>query len=101
MRRPGGLKQFVTLFRNAFPDIRIEIQDQVAEGDKVGTRFVAGGTHRGELMGVAPTGNRVTVGAFTLHRFSGGRIAEDLANYDALGMMRQIGAIPSPEQAGV
>ena len=101
VRGPEGLKQFVTLFRNAFPDIRIEIQDQVAEGDKVGTRFVAGCTHRGELVGVAPTGNRVTVGAFTLHRFSGGRIAEDWANYDALGMMQQIGAIPSPEQAGV
>ncbi len=100
VRGPEGLKEFTTLFRNAFPDIAIEVKEQVAEGDKVGTRFVAIGTHQGDLMGVAPSGNRVTVGAFTLHRFSGEKIAEDWANYDALGMMQQIGAIPSPEQSG-
>lgn len=94
---PEGLKQFVSLYRNAFPDIAFAIEKQLAEGDMVGTRWVARGTHEGELMGIAPTGNQVKVAAFTLHRFSDGKIAEDWAHYDALGMMRQLGAIPAPE----
>ncbi len=94
-RGPEGLKGFVAMYRDAFPDIAFEIEDQVAEGEKVGTRWVARGTHRGELMGIAPTGNAVEVRAFTLQRFSGGKIAEDWAHYDALGMMRQLGAIPA------
>ncbi len=99
VRGPEGLKQFVTLYRSAFPDIDFTIEKQVAEGDLVGTRWVARGTHQGELMGIAPTGNRVEVEAFTLHRFSGEKIAEDWAHYDALGMMRQLGIVPAPEQA--
>lgn len=94
-----GLKQFVSLYRSAFPDIRFEIEKQIAEGDMVGTRWTARGTHRGELMGIAPTEACVEVGAFTLHRFSDGKIAEDWAHYDALGMMRQLGAIPAPAEA--
>ena len=77
----------------------MDVRDQLAEGDVVGTRFVVRGTHHGELMGIPSSGKRVQIGAFMLHRFSGGKIAEDWANYDALGMMRQIGAFPSPEQA--
>ncbi len=95
---PEGLKQFVTMYRNAFPDLNFTIEEQIADGEKVATRWVADGTHQGELMGLAPTGKRVTVRAFTLQRFSGGKIAEDWAHYDALGMMRQIGAIPEPGQ---
>ena len=90
------MKQFVSMYRNVFPDLNFTIEDQIAEGEKVGTRWVAYGTHQGELMGIAPTGKRVTVRAFTLQRFSGGKIAEDWAHYDALGMMRQIGAVPEP-----
>ncbi len=97
-RGPEGLKAFVSMYRSAFPDVEFTIEDQIAEGEKVGTRWVADGTHQGELMGIAPTGNRIRVRAFTLQRFSGGKIAEDWAHYDALGMMRQIGAIPEPGQ---
>jgi steroid delta-isomerase-like uncharacterized protein len=101
-RGPESLKQSVTRYRNAFPDLNFTIEEQIAEGEKVCTRWVADGTHQGELMGIAPTGNRVTGRAFTLQRllqrFSGGKIAEDWAHYDALGMMRQIGAIPEPGQ---
>jgi steroid delta-isomerase-like uncharacterized protein len=97
-RGPEGLKQFVSMYRNVFPDLNFTIEEQIGEGEKVGTRWVAHGTHQGELMGLAPTGKRVTVRAFTLQRFSGGKIAEDWAHYDALGMMRQIGAIPEPGQ---
>lgn len=97
---PEGLKQFAAMYRSVFPDLNIAVEDQVAEADKVVTRFTASGTHQGELMGVAPTGSRVEISGISLHRISGSRIAEDWANYDALGMMRQIGAIPAPEQAG-
>jgi len=98
-RGPEGLRGFVSLYRDAFPDLTFEVEDQLAEGDKVGTRWVARGTHQGELMGIAPTGNRVEVRAFTLQRFSGSKIAEDWAHYDALGMMRQLGVIPQPGQS--
>lgn len=98
VRGREGLKEFTVMYRSVFPDLEMDVRDQVAEGEKVGTRFVARGTHSGELMGIGPTGNRVEIGAFTLHRFSDGRIAEDWANYDALGMMRQLGVVPSPGQ---
>src|SRR4051794_15342045 len=60
---PGieGLKQFITLYRTAYPDTHFTIEDQLAEGDKVVTRWTAIGTHQGELMGIPPTGKRVTV----------------------------------------
>jgi len=82
------------MYRGAFPDIGFTIEDQVAEGENAATRWVARGTHRGEFMGIAPTGNRVTMRAFTLHRFSGGKIAEDWAHYDALDVVRQLGVAP-------
>ena len=93
-RGPDGLKRFVAMYRDAFPDIEFTVEDQVAEGENAATRWVARGTHRGELMGIAPTGKRVEVRAFTLHRFSGGKIAEDWAHYDALDVVRQLGVVP-------
>jgi predicted ester cyclase len=58
------------------------------------TRWTGSGTHQGELMGVAPTGNQVTITGIRINRISGGKIEESWTNYDALGMMQQIGAIP-------
>ena len=97
---PEAANQAVRLYRDAFPDARITVEDQVAEGDKVATRWSARGTHQGDLMGVGPTGNRVEITGITISRIGGGKIAEDWINYDAMGMMQQIGAIPPPEQAG-
>jgi steroid delta-isomerase-like uncharacterized protein len=97
---PEAANQAVRLYRDAFPDARITVEDQVAEGDEVATRWSARGTHEGELMGVAPTGNRVEITGITISRIEGGKIAEDWINYDALGMLQQVGAIPAPEQAG-
>ena len=94
-RGPDGLKRFVAMYRDAFPDIEFTVEDQVAEGENTATRWVARGTHQGELMGIAPTGKRVEVRAFTLHRFSGGKIAEDWAHYDALDVVRQLGVVPN------
>ena len=93
-----GLKQFVSMIRSAVPDLRITLEDDIAEGDKVVSRWMAQGTHQGELMGIAPTGNRVTIRGITIHRIGEGKIIEEWENWDALGMMQQIGAIPSPEQ---
>ncbi len=87
-----GIKGFASAFLGAFPDLRFAIEEQVAEGDKVVTRWTSSATHQGELMGIAPTGNRTEVSGVTVSRISGGKIAEDWNSWDALGLMRQIGA---------
>lgn len=94
-----GARQFAAEFREAFPDLRITVEDQVAEGDRVATRFTSRGTHQGELEGIAPTGNRVEVTGLVISRIAGGKIAEDWTYYDALGLMQQIGVVPTPEHA--
>jgi len=99
IRGPEGVKEFGSMYRNAFPDVQLSVQEQVAEGDMVATRWIASGTHQGDLMGIAPTGNRVTVAGTSVERIVDGKIEETWDNYDALGMMQQIGAIPSPEEA--
>ncbi|MDP8901548.1 MAG: ester cyclase [Actinomycetota bacterium] len=93
---PEGSKHVVNLYHGAFPDAQITVEDAIAEGDKVVTRWTGRGTHQGEFMGVAPSGNRVEVAGITINRVSGGKIAETWNIYDALGMMQQIGAMPSP-----
>ena len=99
IRGPEGVKEFGSMYRNAFPDVQLSVQEQVAEGDMVATRWIASATHQGDLMGIAPTGNRVTVAGTSVERIVDGKIEETWDNYDALGMMQQIGAIPSPEEA--
>lgn len=97
VRGPEGFKEYVAMFRAAFPDMQMEIQSQVAEGDEVATRWSGTGTHDGNLMGIPPTGNRVEVTGMAFDRFSGGKVVESWSNDDILGLMRQIGAIPAPE----
>ena len=97
VRGPEGVKEFASMYHNAFPDVQLSVEQQLAEGDWVATRWVANGTHLGELMGIAPTGNRVTVAGTSIVRIVDGKIEETWDNYDALGIMQQIGAIPSPE----
>ena len=94
-----GLRQFVSMIRSALPDLRITLEDDIAEGDKVVSRWRAQGTHQGELMGIAPTGNEVTITGITIHRIEDGKIVEEWENWDALGLMQQIGAVPAPEQS--
>ena len=92
-------KEFASMYRSAFPDVHVEIEDMIAEGDRVATRWVASGTHEGDLMGISPTGRRVRVAGTTIDRIADGQIVETWDNYDALGMMQQLGAILSPEEA--
>jgi steroid delta-isomerase-like uncharacterized protein len=98
---PGleGVRQVVTMYRTAFPDLQITVEDWIAEGDKVVTRFRAQGTHQGPLMGMPPTQRRVTVTGIDILGFENGKITEHWGNRDDLGMMQQLGVIPSPGQA--
>ncbi len=99
-RGPEDVKRFMGEFRQAFPDFRSVIEDQVAEGDKVVTRWRATGTHQSEFRGIAPTGNRMEVTGIGIFRFSEeGKVVESWDNIDQLGMMQQLGVIPPPEQA--
>jgi steroid delta-isomerase-like uncharacterized protein len=92
-----GAKQFVGMFRSAFPDIVHTIEDQVTEGDKMVTRLRAHATHKSELMGIPPTGKEVTIEGISIWRIANGKIKECWFNYDVLGLMRQLGAIREPE----
>jgi predicted ester cyclase len=76
------------------------VQDQVAEGDTVATRWQAHGTHDGPLGDLPPTGRAFTMDGMTIERFEGGRIVEVWAARDELGLMRQLGVLPQPEAAG-
>jgi steroid delta-isomerase-like uncharacterized protein len=91
-----GFKGLVTMYRSAFPDLQVPIEDLIAEGDRVVTRWTARGTHQGELMGSAPTGNRASVTGIIIDRLSGGKIEEEWVDYDTLYLMQQIGAVPQP-----
>ncbi len=92
------MKQFFSSLHAAFPDLRMDAEDVIAEGDKVVQRWTATGTHDGDLMGIAPTGNRVEFTGMEISRISGGKVAEMREGYDAMGMMQQMGAIPSAEE---
>jgi steroid delta-isomerase-like uncharacterized protein len=95
LRGPAGVKEFISTYREAFPDARITVEQQLAEGNLVATRWSGRGTHEGELMGIEPTGTQVTVSGLTISRLEGGKIVEEFLNWDTLGMMQQLGAIPA------
>jgi steroid delta-isomerase-like uncharacterized protein len=97
---PGleGVRQVVGMYRGAFPDLHIRVEDWFAEGDKVVTRFRAQGTHKGPLMGIPPTEKQVTVTGIDMLGFEHGKISEHWGNRDDLGMLQQLGAVPAPGQ---
>ena len=84
-----------TVIRTAFPDIEMTFDDQIAEGDKVMTRYTLRGTHKGEYAGVPPTNKQVTYTGMWIYRIEGEKIVERWGNNDRLGLLQQIGAIPS------
>ena len=96
---PEGAKQFITMYRNAFPDLRFTIDEQISEGDKVVTRWTAHGTHKGELLGIPATGKSSTVTGISIDRIVNGKIVESWGIFDQFGMMQQLGVIPTPELA--
>jgi len=98
---PESERQRATLYRTAFPDLRLTIEDLIAEGDTVMARWTCHGTHKGELNGIAPTGKPFTISGVTSARLLNGKLAEGYVNWDALGMMQQIGVVPQLAKAKV
>lgn len=91
---PEGTRELIEGYRTAFPDIKITIEEQIAEGDLVVTRWTGTGTHKGELMGIAPTGKGTTVTGVTIDKIKDGKIVESWNNWDTLGLLRQLGVVP-------
>jgi steroid delta-isomerase-like uncharacterized protein len=95
---PGreGQKAFVSYLRSSFPDIHFKIEDMIAAEDKVVTRVSITGTQQGEFAGIPATGKTAHVTAINIHRIRNGQIQEGWLNWDALGMMQQLGVFPRP-----
>jgi predicted ester cyclase len=91
---PEGVKIITTMFRSAFPDFHMRIEDLIAEGDKVVARFTESGTHTGEFMGIAPTGKRVEFTEIGILRIVAGKVIESWYETDMLGLMQRLGTIP-------
>jgi len=94
-----GVKGVVSKFRSGMPDLRVVIEDMIAEGDKVATRYTLEGTHEGELFGIPPTGQRLSIKSISVERVSDGKIREHWRITDTLDMMQQLGVIPMPEHS--
>jgi len=94
-------KQWVTESRNAFPDLHLKIEDVIAEGDQVVTRWTFRGTNTGDMvtpMHIPPTGKQVTVTGITISRLAGGKFVEDWHQADSMGFMQQLCLVPAPGQ---
>ena len=94
---PGqeGFQQFASAFFTAFPDVHTSIEDQIAEGDKVVTRWTSRGTNTGSLFGMPATGKSATITGITIDRIAEGKIVESWDELDQLGMLQQLGVIPA------
>lgn len=90
-----GLKAILHAMRSAFPDLRMTVDDVIAEGDKVVQRRTYQGTHKGELFGIPASGKSVSVSQIIVSRLAGGKFVEEWAETDFLGMLQQLGAIPA------
>jgi predicted ester cyclase len=91
-----GAKQLVMLFHSAFPDMHFEIEDMLAEGDKVACRFRGRGTNTGSFQGMPPTGRAVDITGTGILRVVDGKLTDNWVNFDALGLMQQLGVVPPP-----
>jgi steroid delta-isomerase-like uncharacterized protein len=98
---PEGEKKRATLYRNAFPDFRLTIDDLLAEGETVMARWSCRGTHKGDLSGIAPTGKQFNISGVSIARFANGKMVEGWVNWDALGLMQQLGVVPELGKAKV
>ena len=98
-RGPDSEKKRATLYRTAFPDVQLTIEDIIAEGETVMTRWSCRGTHKGDLNGIAPTGKQFNISGVTVVRLTNGKMAEGYVNWDALGLMQQLGVVPEIAKA--
>jgi steroid delta-isomerase-like uncharacterized protein len=95
VRGPAAERQFIELYLTAFPDLHFTIEELVSNGDTVAVRLTAVGTQRGELLGLPPTGKTVRIAVMEMYRIADGRIAEQWVVMDALGLLKQLGALPA------
>jgi steroid delta-isomerase-like uncharacterized protein len=95
-----GFRQLAAAFRAALPDMHSTVDDLVAEGDQVAWRYTLRATHLGPLLGIPATGKHVTLTGISIDRFAGGQIVERWSQLDTLGLMRQLGVIPTQGQRG-
>ena len=96
LRGPAGYLAVIGMMRGGFPDIQWTLEEMIAEDDKVAARFTMRGTHQGSFFGVPPTGKTIAVQAMNFYRLSGGQFIEERGQPDLLGLLQQIGAVPSP-----
>lgn len=96
---PEAFKQFSAAFHTAIPDLHVTVETMLAEGDKVVWRYHLQGTHDGELLGIPPSGKPVVLTGIIISRFANGKWEEDWQNNNLVGLLQQIGAIPTPEPA--
>lgn len=101
-QEPGiqGIKKSLMEYRAAFPDLQITVEDMIAEGDKVVARITATGTHKGEFAGIPATGKRASISVIDIVRVANGKAVERWGIEDNMGLMQQLGVIPSPGQGG-
>ncbi|HXF36072.1 MAG TPA: ester cyclase [Actinomycetota bacterium] len=100
VRGLDGFRAMILGLRSAFPDLRIEERDLIAEGDLVAARWVASGTHTGaDFAGVPASGRRFEITGMSFYRVRDGRIVEGWVNDDTAGMLMQLGVIPAPSSA--
>ncbi len=95
-----GVKQAISIHRTGYPDMHFTIEEQVAEGDKVVSLWTITGTHKGEWVGIPPTGKQISIHGMSLQRYQGGKMVEGWLAMDMLGWMQQIGVVPPPGQSG-
>lgn len=93
------IKQTAIPFLNAFPDWQGTVEDVIAEGDRVMNRWTGHGTHKGDMMGIPATLKPVKLSGITIFRVADGKIVEEWTHMDTLGLMQQLGVVPSPQQA--
>jgi steroid delta-isomerase-like uncharacterized protein len=91
-----GLKEVIGMLRTAFPDIHWVVDETIAAGEKVVTRFTWTGTHHGTFLGIPATGRHITVKGVVIDRLPGGKMADSRILMDSLGMMQQLGVVPTP-----
>jgi len=94
-----NFKKFILGYRNAFPDIKFTIEEQIAQGDKVVERYTIRSTHQGELQGIPPTGKQIKIASIDITRFLDGKIVERWGEFDSIGMMMQLGMELKPKKA--
>lgn len=92
----AGFKQFHAAYRNAFPDIKLQVDDVVSEGEKIAVRWSGTGTHLGDGLGFPPTGNPVRLSGMLIMTVDNGKLVEGWNSLDELGLAQQIGAITLP-----